>query len=220
LHVGKVPTHPEDQLQFVLTLFRRLTGKESTPEDTERARQTLVASEEIAAETFTPTATTTSKGIGVSRAAPGAGLNSARPTPYRRADQEGNVGKVPLFLAKVPTDVEGRVKLVSDMYRSLTGKESTPEALAKARATFEATDEARGTLEAKEALVVVDDSNYIDKYKRVPTGAGAWAFCAVDPSQPDYLNHVIWVRGKFTEAKQKALRIAAKRGIDKLWVCA
>ena len=130
------------------------------------------------------------------------------------------MGKVPLFLAKVPPDVEGRVKLVSDMYRSVTGKESTPEALARARATFEATDDATMTLEAKEAFVVVDDSNYVDKYQRVSTGVGAWAFCAVDPSQPDYLNHVIWVRGKFREAKQQAVRIAVKRGIDKLWVCA
>jgi len=145
---------------------------------------------------------------------------SGAPLPCSGPDQEGNVGKVPLFLAKVPPDVEGRVKLVSDMYRSLTCKESTPEALAKARATFEATDEATMTQEAEEALVVVDDSNYINGHQRKPSGTGAWGFSAVDPSQPDYLNHVIWARGKFAEAKQKAVRIAAKRGVAKLWVCA
>jgi hypothetical protein len=51
LHLGKVPRDPTGELELVLTLFQRFTGKKPTPEDIEQARQTLAASGEIALET-------------------------------------------------------------------------------------------------------------------------------------------------------------------------
>ncbi len=136
------------------------------------------------------------------------------------------MAKVELHLGKVPEGVDERVKMVADVYRRLTGKEPTSEGLADARARLEgaaATATTGGAGEtapdSREAEVRIDDSNYTETHGRKPSGTGAWAFSTVDPNQADHLNHVIWVRGSFDEAVQKAVRIAAKRGIDKLWVC-
>ena len=41
LHVGKVPPDIEGQLQFCLDQYRKLTGKEPTPDEIEKAKAAL-----------------------------------------------------------------------------------------------------------------------------------------------------------------------------------
>jgi hypothetical protein len=41
LHIGKVPTDPEGELTLVLDMYRRLTGKEPTPAEIEKAKAAL-----------------------------------------------------------------------------------------------------------------------------------------------------------------------------------
>ena len=71
-------------------------------------------------------------------------------------------------------------------------------------------------------VVHIDDSDFVNGHGRKPSGSGAWAFCTVRPIKEgdDYLHHVIWVRGSYDEAVQKAARIAVERGINTLWLCA
>jgi hypothetical protein len=55
------------------------------------------------------------------------------------------MGKVKLHLGKVPPDPAGRLRLVLDLYRRLTGKEPTPEGVEKAKATLRRNNKADRT---------------------------------------------------------------------------
>lgn len=41
LHLAKIPPDPEGQLAVILAMFRKLTGREPTPEEIEDARKDL-----------------------------------------------------------------------------------------------------------------------------------------------------------------------------------
>jgi hypothetical protein len=41
LHLAKIPPDPEGQLAAILAMFRKLTGREPTPEEIEDARKEL-----------------------------------------------------------------------------------------------------------------------------------------------------------------------------------
>jgi|PlaIllAssembly_1097288.scaffolds.fasta_scaffold1420107_2 hypothetical protein len=68
--------------------------------------------------------------------------------------------------------------------------------------------------------ITIDDSDYRKTHARKPAGVGAWAFCVVRPDRRDYLDHIIWARGEFAEARASAIRIAQERGVGVLYVCA
>jgi hypothetical protein len=64
-----------------------------------------------------------------------------------------------------------------------------------------------------------DLSDYEREHGRKPRNYGAWAFCTVKPGTSNYLDHCIWVRGTYQEAKRKVTEIAQQRGITLLYVC-
>jgi len=57
------------------------------------------------------------------------------------------------------------------------------------------------------------------EHARRPSGNGSWAFCTVNPNRRDYLDHVLWERGSYGEAKAKAVARAAAAGVEVLYVC-
>jgi len=53
---------------------------------------------------------------------------------------------------------------------------------------------------------------------RSPRGRGSWAFCTVDPRRGDYMDHIIWKSGTYSEAKRAAITEASGKFII-LYVC-
>jgi hypothetical protein len=70
----------------------------------------------------------------------------------------------------------------------------------------------------KPGHVIVDTTNYERNHGGKPRGQGSWAFCTVDPRRDDYLNHVMWFNGSYSEAKKQAQAQAAGRFIV-IYVC-
>jgi hypothetical protein len=83
-----------------------------------------------------------------------------------------------------------------------------------------ASREAAAIRAALHIQVEVDVSDFWSSHGRAPRGRGAWAFCSVNPHDPDYLDSCIWVNGTFASARSAAIQMARERGITKLYVCA
>jgi hypothetical protein len=63
---------------------------------------------------------------------------------------------------------------------------------------------------------------YYSSHLRQPRGRGAWAFCPeANWNKPDYLDHVVWIRGfkTFAEAKKEAIAILSAKGIRHAIAC-
>lgn len=71
----------------------------------------------------------------------------------------------------------------------------------------------------KPSQVEVDPGEYRRNHGAMPKGRGSWAFCKVPPSRLDYLDHVLWESGLYSEAKKAAQVKAAALGVERLYVC-
>ena len=72
----------------------------------------------------------------------------------------------------------------------------------------------------KPSQVEVDPSEWVRaNFGRRPSGRGSWAFCKVNPRRSDYLDHMIWESGLYSEARKAAQAKAAALGIGVLYVC-
>jgi hypothetical protein len=72
----------------------------------------------------------------------------------------------------------------------------------------------------KPAQVEVDPSEWVRANGgRRPSGRGSWAFCKVNPNREDYLSHLLWENGLYSEARKSAQAKAAAEGVEVLYVC-
>jgi hypothetical protein len=81
------------------------------------------------------------------------------------------------------------------------------------------TQSAERKLTALLRSIEVETYHYEREHNKRPSGRGNWAFCTVDPRRDDYLDHVIWVSGLYTDARETARRRAASDGFAVLYVC-
>lgn len=72
----------------------------------------------------------------------------------------------------------------------------------------------------KPSQVEVDPSEWVRANGgRRPSGRGGWAFCKVNPKRSDYLDHMLWENGLYSEARKAAQVKAAEQGVAVLYVC-
>jgi hypothetical protein len=67
--------------------------------------------------------------------------------------------------------------------------------------------------------VKVENAFYFRAHSKAPRGTGSWAFCTVHPERADYLNHVIWKSGMFSDARKAAAAEALAKGVHTIYVC-
>lgn len=65
------------------------------------------------------------------------------------------------------------------------------------------------------SVTVTGESNYVFSHGHKPRGYGEWAFLK---NRDSVGNDIIWVRGKFSEAKKAAQKEAAKRGWSSIYI--
>lgn len=68
--------------------------------------------------------------------------------------------------------------------------------------------------------VHVSDRPYVTSHGRSPRGFGSWGFCPANKwDSNDYLNHVVFFKGTYAEARKEAKAHFALLGISFVVVC-
>lgn len=68
---------------------------------------------------------------------------------------------------------------------------------------------------AASSVTVTGESNYVFSHGHKPRGYGEWAFLK---NKDSVGNDIIWIRGKFSDAKRQAQKEAANRGWSHIYI--